>query len=183
MLQCLGLSEDTATYLAGTCDIDSLDKIANLDGVNDVDTTIKGVANPERKVTAGSGSTAPTSHKNVIPVSIRDATHLKLCVYYLKHMERVQRKPVVNTINLTLVCSFNKTTEGPLINDKDCPGTLETIKEYLASQYGGMGATLDYVVRPDIAVKTEAENHVEGYDNVDQEMTCQIASHRKILCG
>jgi hypothetical protein len=46
----------------------------------------------------------------------------------------------------------------------------------LAYQYGGTGATLDYVVRPDIDVKPEAEYPVEGYDTVDQEMTV-IAPH------
>jgi hypothetical protein len=48
---------------------------------------------------------------------------------------------------------------------------LETIKEYLASQYGGTGANLDYVVRPDTAVKPEAEDPADGYYTVDQEMT------------
>jgi hypothetical protein len=65
---------------------------------------------------------------------------------------------------------FNKTSEEPVINDKDWPRTLETINGYLASQYGGTGAILDYVVRPDIAVKPEAEDPVEGYDTVDQEI-------------
>jgi hypothetical protein len=51
------------------------------------------------------------------------------------------------------------------------PRTLEKIKEYLASQYGVTGAKLDYVVRPDIAVKTEAEDPAENYEMVDQEMT------------
>jgi hypothetical protein len=60
-----------------------------------------------------------------------------------------------------------------VINDKDCPRTLETIKEYLSPQYGGTGATLDYVVRPDIAVKPEAEDPVDGYDTVDQQMTAR----------
>jgi hypothetical protein len=60
-----------------------------------------------------------------------------------------------------------------LINDKDWPRTLETIKEYLASQYGGTGATLDYVVRPDIEVKPEAEDPAEGYETVDQEITAR----------
>jgi hypothetical protein len=54
--------------------------------------------------------------------------------------------------------------------------TRETIKDYLASQYGGTGANLDYVVRPDITVKPEAEYPVKGYDTVDQEMTAR-ASH------
>jgi nitrogen regulatory protein PII len=98
-------------------------------------------------------------------------------------MEIVQGKPIVNTIILTLVRSyrdqqrhetiFKKTMEELVINDKDWPGTLETINEYLASQYGGTGATFDYLVRPDIAVKPEAEDHVDGYDTVDQEMNAR----------
>jgi hypothetical protein len=163
----------------GTCGIDSLDDIAYLDGIFDADTTIKGVTNPGGKVTTGTWSAAVTSHNNGIPVSIRAVANLKLCVYYLKHMERVQRKPVSNSINLTLVrsyrdqqwheLSFKKTAEEPVINDKDWPITLETIKEYLDFQYGGTGATLDYVVRPDIAVNPEYEDPVEGYDTVDQD--------------
>jgi hypothetical protein len=60
-----------------------------------------------------------------------------------------------------------------VINNKYWSITLETIKEYLTSQYGGTGATLDYVVRPNIVVKPEAEDPVEGYDTVDQEMTAR----------
>jgi hypothetical protein len=39
----------------GTCGIDSVDEIAYLDGVNDVDTTIKGVKNPGGTVATGTG--------------------------------------------------------------------------------------------------------------------------------
>jgi hypothetical protein len=46
ILKRLGFSEDVATYLTGTCGIDSLDEIAYLDGVDDVDTVIKGVMSP-----------------------------------------------------------------------------------------------------------------------------------------
>jgi hypothetical protein len=77
-------------------------------------------------------------------------------------MERVQRKPVPNAIHLVLVRSyrdqqhhevgFKKTAEEPEINEKDLPRTLENIREYLASQYGFTGATLDYVVRAEIAL-------------------------------
>jgi hypothetical protein len=179
ILHHLGFSDYAATYLTGTCGIDSLDDIAYLDGVDDVETTIKGVTNTGGTVTTGS----VTSRKNGIHVSIRAVANLKLCVYYLKHMERVQLKPVVNTINLTLVrsyrdqkrheASFKKTAEEPVINGTDWPMTLEIINEYLASQYGGTGATLDYVVRPDIAVKPEAEDPVEGYDTVDQDTTAR----------
>jgi hypothetical protein len=98
-------------------------------------------------------------------------------------MERVQRKPVPNAINLVLVRSyrdqqshevgFKKTAEEPEINDKDWPRTLEKIREYLASQYGVTGSTLDYVVRAEIAVKPEAEDPPENYETVDQEMTAR----------
>jgi hypothetical protein len=152
-----------------------------LDDLDDVDTTIKGVISLGGTVTTGSGAKSVTSSNNDIPLAIRSVENLKLCVYYLKHMERVQRKPVVNT-NLALVCSyrdqqrhevsFKKTVEEPVINDKDWHRTLETIKEYyLDSQYGGTGATLDYVVRPHIAVKPEAKDPADGYVTMYQEMT------------
>jgi hypothetical protein len=60
MLQRLGFSQDVATYLTGTCGIDSLEEIAYLYGVDDADTTIKGVTSPEGTVTTGSGATLVT---------------------------------------------------------------------------------------------------------------------------
>jgi hypothetical protein len=183
MLQRFGFSDAVSNYLTSTCGIDSLDEIAYLDGIDDVDTTIKGVTNPGGTVTMGEGTSRVTSRNNGIPVSIRAVANLKLCVYYLMHMERVQRKPVQNTINLVLVRSyrdqqrhevgFKKTAEEPEINDKDWPRTLEKIREYLASQYGVTGATLYYVVRAEIAVKPEEEYPPENYETVDQEMTAR----------
>jgi hypothetical protein len=187
MLERLGFSAATATYLTGTCGINSSDEIAYLDGIDDVDTTIKGLTNPGGMMTTGTGQLSVTSRNNGIHFSIRAVANLKLCVYYLKHMERVQRKPIANSTNLILVrsyrdqqrheVSFKKTAEEPFINDKDWPRTLETIKEYLASQYGGTGATFDYVVWPDIEVKPEAQDPVEGYETVDQDMTVR-APHK-----
>jgi hypothetical protein len=63
-----------------------------------------------------------------------------------------------------------------LINDKYWPRTLDKIKEYLYSQYGVTGATLDYVSRLDIAVKPEEEDPPENYETVDQEIPA-IAPH------
>jgi hypothetical protein len=77
-----------------------MDEIAYLDDIDDVDTTIKGVTNPGGTMTTGTGITAVTSRNNGIPVSIRAVANLKLCVYYLKHMERVQRHPITNAVNL-----------------------------------------------------------------------------------
>jgi hypothetical protein len=123
MLQRFGFSEAAATYLTGTYGIASLDEIAYLDGIEDVDTTIKGVTNPGGTLTTGEGTSRVTLSNNGIPVSIRAVANLKLCVYYLKHMERVQRKPIPNAINLVLVRSyryqqrhevgFKKTAEEP----------------------------------------------------------------------
>jgi hypothetical protein len=181
MLERLGFSAYPATCLTGTCGINLLNDIAYLDGIDDVDTTIKGVTNPGETVTTGTGATAVTSCNNGIHVYIRTVANLKLYVYYLKHMERFQRQPVANEINLVLVRSyrnqhhhevgFKKTAEEPVINDKDWPRTLETIIEYLAYQYGVTGDTLDYVVRPDIEVTPEADDPAEGYETVDQKMT------------
>jgi hypothetical protein len=47
------------------------------------------------------------------------------------------------------------------------------IREYLVSQYGVTGATLDYVLCPDIEFKSEAEDPAEGYETVDQKMTAR----------
>jgi hypothetical protein len=115
--------------LTGTCGINYLDEIAYLDGVDDVDTTIKGVTNMGGTMMTGTGPSVVTPRNNVIPVSIRSVDNLKLCVYYLKHMERVQRRPKANSINLDLVrsyrdqqrheVSFKNTVEEPVINDKD----------------------------------------------------------------
>jgi hypothetical protein len=153
---------------------------------------IKIVMSPGGTIITGSGATSVTSRNNGIPVSIRAVANLKLCVYYMKHMERVQRKPAVNTINLVLVriyhnqqineASFKKTAEEPVINGKNWTMTLETIKEYLVYQCGGTGDTLDYVVRPDIAVKPEAEDPAEGYTTMDQD-DHEGAPHRMRICG
>jgi hypothetical protein len=51
MLQRLGFKEYAATYLTGTCGIDSLDEISYLDGVDGVDTMVKGVTDPGGTVT------------------------------------------------------------------------------------------------------------------------------------
>jgi hypothetical protein len=147
VLERLGFSQATKTYLTVTCGIYSLDDIAYLDGIDDVDMMIKGFMNPGGTVMTGSGARAVNSHNNGIHVSVRAVTDLKLCVYCLRHMERVHRQPIANAIKFVLVRSyrdqqrhevgFKKTAEEPEINDKDWP--------------------LDYVVLPDIAVKPEAE--------------------------
>jgi hypothetical protein len=57
ILQRLGFSEDAATYLTGICGIYSLEEIAYLDDVDDVDTKIKDITSLGGTVTPGSGAT------------------------------------------------------------------------------------------------------------------------------
>jgi hypothetical protein len=135
MLERLVFIVAATTYLTRDCSIDSLEEIAYLDDEGDLCTTIKGVTSPGGIVNIGTGVTAMTSRNNVIPVSIRAVSNLKLCVYYLKHTERVHRKPAVTTIGLELVrsyrnqqrheVSFKKTAEELVINDKDSHRTLK----------------------------------------------------------
>jgi hypothetical protein len=93
MLERLGFSNAAATYLTGTSGIDSLDEIRFLEGIDEIGSTIKGVTNPGGTVRMGTGSSMVTSRHNGIPVSNRAVANLKLLVYYLKHMEMVQREP------------------------------------------------------------------------------------------
>jgi hypothetical protein len=106
MLERLGFSDAAAAYLTGASGIDLLDEIRYLDGIDDIDSTIKGVTNPGGTVTTGTGTIRFNSRNHGIPVSIRAVVNLKLLVYYLKHMERVHREPVPSAINLVLVHSY-----------------------------------------------------------------------------
>jgi hypothetical protein len=106
MLERLGFSAAAVTYLTGTCRINSLDEIAYLNIIDNVDTTIKGVTNLGGMVMIRTGVTAVTSRNNGMYVSIRTVANLNICVIYLKHMERVQCQPVANEINLVLVRSY-----------------------------------------------------------------------------
>jgi hypothetical protein len=72
-----------AAYFPGTCGINYLDEIAYLDGINNVDTTIKGATNPGGMATTGTGPSAVTLRSNGIPVSTRAVANLKLlCVLF-----------------------------------------------------------------------------------------------------
>jgi hypothetical protein len=106
MLKGFGFIDVAATYLTGTFGIDLLDEIAYLDGIDDVDTTIKGVTNLGGTATTVERTSRVTSRNNGTLVSIRAVANLKICVYYFTHMERVQRKPIPNAINLVLVRSY-----------------------------------------------------------------------------
>jgi hypothetical protein len=98
-------------------------------------------------------------------------------------MERVQQVPTAASITLEVVCGyrekqrneekFKKAAVEPDINDKNWPRTMESIRQYLAAQYGAKGSTLDYVIRQEVEVKPHASDPSENYDIVDLEMTAR----------
>jgi hypothetical protein len=59
----------------------------------------------------------------------------------------------------------------PTIIEKDWPCTLENIKEYVASHYGGTGVTLDYVIQVEATPTPEADDPADDYEMVDQNKT------------
>jgi hypothetical protein len=69
--------------------------------------------------------------------------------------------------------SFKKTAVEPESNDKDWPRTMESIREYLAAQYGAKGSTLYYVIRQEVEVKPHASDPSDNYDTVYIEMTAR----------
>jgi hypothetical protein len=140
MLLMLGFTEDTAKYLTRNAGLHSLDKVAYLDGDDDVENLTKRVSCPFRTTNIGTGSTEVTTPHAGCDVSIRADSNLKLGVFCVKRQERVSRKPTVGIIDLALVRScrdqqkweenFKKTMVEPVLNGKDWPQTLDNIHEY-----------------------------------------------------
>jgi hypothetical protein len=74
-----------------------------------------------------------------LTVYIQAEANLKLCVFYFRHCMMVTHTPTLVLIDLDLVrgfCdqmkweeNFNNNAAGPVINDKDCSKTLESIRE------------------------------------------------------
>jgi hypothetical protein len=113
------------------CNMDSLDEVKWIDGEDDVENMIKRVNLPGGTHTVGTETEAVTTPNVGLKLSLRAEKNLKLCVYYLKHMERVQYVPMAASITLKVVrgyCEqqryeekFKKTAVEPEINDKDLP--------------------------------------------------------------
>jgi hypothetical protein len=183
ILDRLGFTQEAASCMTRACNVDYLDEVKWMDGEDDVENMIKRVNLPGGTVTVGTGNDAVTTPNVGLQVSLRAENNLKLCVYFLKHMERVHRVPTAASITLEVVRgyheqqrykdSFKKTTVEPEINDKDWPRTMESIREYLAAQYGAKWSTLDYVIRQEVEVKPHASDPSENYNTIDLEITAR----------
>jgi hypothetical protein len=133
----LGFTRESAGYMTRACNVDSLDEVKWMDGEDDVGNMIKRVNRTGGTVIVGTGNEAATTLNVGLQVSLCAKNNLKLCVYFLKHTERVHRVPTAASIMLGVVRgyreqhryedSFNKTAVEPEINDKYWPRTMESI--------------------------------------------------------
>jgi hypothetical protein len=129
MLERLGFTRESAGYMTRACHVDSLDEVKWMDGEDYVENMIKRVKGPVGTFTVGSGADAVATPNIGLQVSLRAENNLKLCVYFLIHMERVQRVPIDASITLEMVrgyCeqqryeeNFKKAAVEPQIDDID----------------------------------------------------------------
>jgi hypothetical protein len=103
ILERLGFTREAAGYMTRACNVDFLDEVKWIDGEDDVENMIKRVNRPGGTFTVGSGADAVKKPNVGLQVSLRVGNNLKLCVYFLKHMERVQRVPNAASITLEVV--------------------------------------------------------------------------------
>jgi hypothetical protein len=93
MLERLGFTREASGYTTRACNVDSLDKVKWMDGEDDVGNMIQRVNRSGGTVTIGTCNEAEKTPNVGLQVYIRAENNLKICVYFLKHMERVQRVP------------------------------------------------------------------------------------------
>jgi hypothetical protein len=86
ILERLGFTREAACYMTRACNVDSLDEVKWMDGEDNVENMTKRVNRPSGTFTVGSGADAVTT-PNVGLQVLRAENNLKLCVYFLKHME------------------------------------------------------------------------------------------------
>jgi hypothetical protein len=103
ILERLGFTRETAGYMTRACNVDSLDEVKWMDGEDDVENMIKRVNRPGGTFTVWYGNDAVTTPTVGMQVFLRAENNLKLCVYFLKHMEMVQRVPTAASITLEVV--------------------------------------------------------------------------------
>jgi hypothetical protein len=110
--------------------------------------------------------------------------NIKLRVFWLKHQRRISRIPVIGKMTVVLVRQWHDqsvfeddyelTMTQPIIDENDWPKTMEEISEFLVANHGEQGNPLSYVIHPNAAVPTEADDPSVGYETVDIEMIARI---------
>ena len=158
----LGFSGQGPVMLTVDQGIDNIDELKDLDD-DEVETLLKLLRRPGGTVVnpnaANPGQPAHITAPG-ISVSMRAATHLKLAVYYCRHMGRTSRP--LRTVDIT--CPNIKAlkalreeedaskdpTKEPTIDKKNWSKTLEAIQEWIGMHLGITKVPLSYVVREEI---------------------------------
>jgi hypothetical protein len=109
---------------------------------------------------------------NYLP-GIVHVMNIKFLVFWLKHQHYISRIPVIGKVTVALVQQwrdqsvfeddYEVTITQPFIDEKDWPKMMEEIYEFLAANHGEQGNLLSYVIRPNAAVPTEADDSSAWY--------------------
>jgi hypothetical protein len=197
MFAALGLPTDGSEYIVNEGGIINLEEMGFLEN-KDVDQLIQSVTRPGgmQAITTDAvpdiGTAGQSGHRAAvsqviecvlnrgIPVPQRTAMNIKLLVFWLKDQRRISQIPVIGKVNVVLVRQWHDqsvfeddyevTMAQPVIDEKNCPTTMEEISEFLAANRGEQGNPLSYVILPNAAVPTEADDPSAGYETVDIEM-------------
>jgi hypothetical protein len=108
IMESLGFTWGSAGYMTRACNVDSLDEVKWMDGEDDVKNTIKRLNRPGGTLTVGYGIYTVTTPNVGLQISLRAENNLKLCVYFLQHMERVHRVPTAASITLEVVRGYRE---------------------------------------------------------------------------
>jgi hypothetical protein len=108
MLERIGFTREAAGYMMRACNVDSLDEVKWMDGEDDVENMIKRANGPGGTNTVGTGNEAVTTPNVGFKVYLRAENNLKLCVYSLKHMNRVQHVPMAASTTLEVVRGYRE---------------------------------------------------------------------------
>ena len=176
-LERLGFSGDARTNIteADHQGISSLNIIKRMTD-DDVETLMRTVRKPGGTIAQADGTRIANPG---IAVSAFAEKNFKLMVYFLRHKERTSRTLQAADITLDNVNAIRELREvehqhedptNPEFDTRDWPKVFDGINEWLDDCHGVTGVPLSYVIRPDEAVPTEADDPSTGYETVQLEM-------------
>ena len=142
--------------------IDYVDELKDLDD-DEVETLLKLLRRPGGTVVnpnaANPGQPAHITAPG-ISVSMRAATHLKLAVFYCRHMKIISRPIRPADITCTSIKTFKALreeeeaskdpTKTPTLDKKNWSKTLEAVQEWIGGHLGITKVPLSYVVREEV---------------------------------
>ena len=158
----LGFTGQGPAMLTVDQGIDHIDDLKSLDA-DEIETLLKLLRRPGGTITnpnaANPGQPAHITAPGIL-VSMRAATHLKLAIYYCRHMKRTSRP--LKSVGITCPTikklkslrdkedSHSEPTKNPIIDPKNWSKTLEAVQEWISLHLGINKAPFSYVTRVEI---------------------------------